>query len=174
MGGECAQAGTGYCLNDWNAGGPGTAVRMYTAGTSNDDLNFIFLTGYCNNGMVTDGTEGQPGPACPFRAGTGMNSTYFGDLVFALQLVNFGAGDNYCVGTDSSARVNVGPCPPAKGGTGSNLWVQGPPCSSGGHSGNYLINVYWSNFYGSPYYLISGGSVGAQATVGSVAESCWA
>jgi hypothetical protein len=32
----CAQAGTGYCLNDWNGAGSGGAVKMYTGGVAND------------------------------------------------------------------------------------------------------------------------------------------
>jgi hypothetical protein len=162
----CAQAGTGYCLNNW-----GGLVKMETSGTGNDNFSMRPLgSGYCNDGFVTDGTGGNPGPACPFPVGSGLNSIYNNDQIIEI----FSGISNGCIGTDFDENANVGPCPPSRNGTGSNIWVIGPEC---GHDSTYLINVYWSGQHGNAdaSSLISGGAIGAQAYVAgnNPATSCW-
>jgi hypothetical protein len=161
----CAQAGTGYCLNDW-----GGLVKMETSGTGNDNFSMIPLGSDCNHGFVTNGTGGNPGPACPFPAGSGLNSAYNND-----QIVEIESGVSHgCIGTDFSENANLGNCPPAKNGAGSNIWVIGPECGS---DSTYLINVYWSGQHGNAdaSSLISGGAIGVQAYVAgnNPATSCW-
>jgi hypothetical protein len=160
----CAQAGTGYCLNNW-----GGLVKMETSGTGNDNFSMYTLSNYCDGGFVTNGV-GSPGPACPFPVGSGLNSAYENH-----QIVKIVSGiSNGCIGTDFSENANVGPCPPPSGGTGSNIWVIGPEC---GTDSTYLINVYWSGQHGNAdaSSLISGGAIGAQAYVAgnNPATSCW-
>jgi hypothetical protein len=79
------------------------------------------------------------------------------------------------MGTDTSARANLGACP-GSNGHGSNIWVLGPNCTAGGNTGEYIINVYWSDQHGrsGASSLQSGGAIGAQATVpANPASSCW-
>jgi hypothetical protein len=163
----CAQGGTGYCLNNW-----GGLVKMENPGYTNDNFDWIRLTGYCDDGYVTNGVS-SPGPACPFPAGSGLNNTYEGD-----QIVKIVSGiSNGCIGTDFSEHANVGACPPSSNGTGSNLWVIGPTCFVGSGAGNYFINIYWSGQHGNgdASSLESGGAIGAQAYVAgnNPSASCW-
>jgi hypothetical protein len=166
----CAQAGTGYCLNDWNAAGSGGAVKMENTGYANNSFAEYKLSGYCDDGYVTDGVH-SPGPACPFPNGSGLNSKYEGYPIIAALSGVSGA----CIGTDGSGKANLGACPPSSGGSGSNIWVVGGPIC--GNSSYYLINVYWSARHGTSgaSSLISGGSIGAQAYVAmnNPQASCW-
>jgi hypothetical protein len=167
----CAQGGSGYCLNDWNAVSSGDAVKMYNSGVTNDNFGENLLTGYCNGGHVTDGVH-SPGPACPFVVGSGYNSAYEGDQM--IEIISNVSGA--CIGTDEHSIANLGPCPPTRGGVGSNIWVLATP-ECGTLSGTYYyINVYWSN---SPdnsdaASLQSGGAIGNNAYVVGVHDtSCW-
>ncbi|HEY3958638.1 MAG TPA: hypothetical protein VGM53_35190 [Streptosporangiaceae bacterium] len=142
----CAQAGTGYCLNDWSDGGSGAAVKMYTSGTANDYFETVGLTAYHYGGY--EGYEIVPN-----------------------------GHQTLCVGTDASANANLGACPnPHGGSTGSNIWIENGACDVGSLTGTLLVNIYWSNKYGTNAFLVSGGSVGAQAkiTTSLAGASCWA
>jgi hypothetical protein len=156
----CAQSGSGYCLNDWNGAGSGGAVKMYNSGVTNDNWQWIQLTGYCNRGYVD--------PSCPFPVGSGLDTTLNENPIFEMKSSVSGA----CIGTDIYSNANLGACPPIGGtGVGSNIWVQhyiGP-------SSYDYINVYWSGQRGNsgPAYLESGGAIGAQAFVTAYGGSVW-
>ncbi len=160
----CAQSGNGYCLNDWN-GNPnlGAPVKMYTAKVANDVFSWSSLPGYCSDGDVSTS------PACPFKNGSGLNTEFNGAPMVEIQ-----AGNDLCLGTDSSGNANLGACPNPNGkSTGSNIWVLAAGCNPY-NAGDYsFVNVYWSNIDGSPQYLISGGAIGAQAYVQDGVASCW-
>jgi hypothetical protein len=155
----CAQFGGGYCLNDWNGAGSGGVVKMYNSGYTNDNWQQNGLSGYCDNGYVSES------PACPFPNGGQLNSDYNGDPIVEIKSSVSGA----CIGTDIYANVNLGPCPPSSGGTGSNIWV----IVSQSYNSYELVNVYWSERHGnnSTAVLESGGSIGAQAYVVAGAEN---
>jgi hypothetical protein len=160
----CAQAGNGYCLNDWNGAGSGGAVRMYNPGVTNDGWTVTILAHYCNNGLVSN--------ICPFPVGSGLNTQFDGDEIFQMD----SDVSNACIGTDSNEMANLGACPPVNGsGKGSNIWVLAT--STCGASAYYFENVYWSGQHGNGVAssLISGGSIGAQAYVlgDDPATSCW-
>jgi hypothetical protein len=162
----CAQAGEGYCLNDWDGAGSGGPVKMYDSGDyANNNWKLVQLTGYCDHGVVTNG----PGPACPFPVGSGLNAQLNGDVIDAIVSYVSAA----CIGTDYVENMNLGPCPPPSNGAGSNIWVQGPGCNSNGSF--YYTNVYWSAQHGNSgaAYMVSGGAIGAQAYVSPANASCW-
>jgi|GEM_PF-7037901 len=144
---------------------------MYTSGVYNDQFQVYQLTGYCNDGYVTNGTS-SPGKACPFIVGSGYNNTFNGAEMVEI----YSPVANECLGTNTSGQADLGPCPPAGGtGVGSNIWFEtAGGCATNGYS-SYLGNVYWINHEndGTVYYLLSGGSIGAQAYVTDYGGSCW-
>ncbi len=145
---------------------------MENSGYANNNFAYTVLAGDCLDGTVTNGSDGDPGPACPFPVGSGLNSKYNGDYI--IEIVS--GTTSGCIGTDYAGFANVGPCPDYTGGAGSNIWVIGPECDN--DTGNYFINVYWSGQHSDAdaSSLISGGSIGAQAYVAfnDPTASCWA
>ena len=116
---------TAFCLNDWNNGGSGGAVRMFTtAGVANE--GFVEQqTGRCG-GTVTS--------TCPFAV-SAFDARYAG---FPIVQLDYTAKD-LCVGTNSSANAVLTTCNNVStgfGGGNGTLFVD--------HNG-FMISLYWSN-----------------------------
>ena len=140
----CAQAGTGYCLNDWGDGGSGAAVRMDTSGLANDYFEAVAEPNYYLNGY--EGFAIVPNGHTSLCVGTDGSGN-----------ANLGGCPPY-----------------GGGGTGSNVWYAVGTCNVGGIGGFIFVNGYWTNKDGTYSYLLSGGSVGGQAKVSTGGGSCWA
>jgi hypothetical protein len=126
---------TSLCLNDTGGGGAGTAVRMYGQGLTNDSFTISKLTGYCNNGNVSNSL------ICPFWNGSGWNSALNGGEIAQIKSNVTG----WCIGTDGSGNLNLGTCPPSSGGGGSNIWVLATASTCNAGNDQILVSVYWVN-----------------------------
>lgn len=153
----CGNAGTGYCLNDWNDGGNGNAVKMYYGGNSNEDFYAVQVTSWCNHGKVD--------LSCPFTHAA-LDKMYNGDVIFE---IDYGPGTSeLCVGVDQYADAVLANKCPSVDATPSNgtVFVQPKtPCGTGpgGAPATYAVNRYESDVAGSTSYLRSGGNPGVQA-----------
>lgn len=159
----CGNAGTGYCLNDWNNGGSGNPVKMYYGGYTNDDFYYEFE--YICNG--TDIVQVYPGGGCPFTPGTGLNSLYKNDYILEIHYAN---RDN-CVATTSGGLAVLGSCAESSGGASDGVFMVANPNCSGG---DYLVDRYWSDLGNTTYTLASGGNIGVQALFENGNTTCWA
>jgi hypothetical protein len=120
----CQTSSGNFCIDDWNGGGSGNAVRMEEGGVSNEDF-VAQPVGRCG-GTVTS--------SCPF-ADTTFDSRYEGFSI--VQLLDL--SKNLCMGTNSSANAVLGACNSTSSGTGGadgTVFVD--------HDG-YLISLYWSD-----------------------------
>lgn len=148
------------CMNrDGGGQGSGTKVIGWHQDLdNNEDFGAYVLTGWCNNGHVTE--------ACPFTAGSGLNARYDGDDI--VDIVDY---DGYCIGANSTwTQAILNGCLP-NGGAFVLSAV----------SGDFLIDVGVSNHnyangapYNTPYWLVWDGTYGDQLNFSDIASNSWA
>jgi hypothetical protein len=157
----CAQAGTGYCLNDWGgAGRAGDTVAMYyNDNTNNNDFEIQFISG----------CVGPGGTSCAQIRYLGSNN----NLCLAAETPSGAVGTTGVLGTCGNA---------SQGGNGAALgviqWVTDPSWCNVGHfqNGVGLENRYFTQKTGSAKYVQSGGAVGKAVNLIGVDDntsSCW-
>jgi hypothetical protein len=154
---ECANGGTGYCLQAHNgATGNGTPVVMWYGGSTAED--FFTVADY-----ICDGTQfvlstyyGDP-VNCPFGT-VSADNYYHGDRIVIDEYGSF----SHCVATTTSGYAELWGC----NGNGTVMIKSG--CSGG----NYLIDRYWTDIEGTSFGLTSTGK-GGQADFTSGFGSCW-
>ena len=157
----CGNAGTGYCLNNWNNGGSGNAVKMYYGGYANDNFDLVFVNA-CDGGFsILSSCESSWGP---------QGSRLEGSAIIEIQYI---AKPTLCVVTTSTALAVLGTCAKASDGTGGANGVlmaayNGPGCSQ-----DYYVDRYWSGKDGQLVYLQSGGNPGLQAYFNLGSGTCW-
>lgn len=153
----CAQAGTGYCLNDWNGAGIGASIKMGQNGWPHQTFGTVHLTGACGGGYVTS--------TCPnSTAGTYL----FGEPILAIKYTSGG-----CVGSgnaDDRAFLVVCPDNNGNGGGWGSIWIQDGSC---GTNAVFLANSHFTGNDGRVVRLVTGGQPGFQAHVDDPAGSCW-
>jgi hypothetical protein len=178
----CGNGGSGYCINAWN-GGP--VVKMYYGGVTND--NFTYRPVYICSG--TDRVQSTASPHnnatnCPF-SNTGIDNTLAGAEIVEIEDLN----NSQCVGTgDVNGRQDAG----YEGSCGSTTGVgaiqgafdvlafEGPDGNGSCIMGNFLVNRYWTNTYGTNQlaFVQSGGNPNTNLLVGAVPPfntepTCW-
>lgn len=152
----CGNAGSGYCLNDWGGGDfIGDPIKMDTGGGTNEDFYYGPLTTMCGHGKVTS--------SCPFDTTT-LNDDFLGLPIFTIY---YGPGG--CAAGNASGQSVIGDCPSTAGVGGSDgtIYVQ----QSDG-LGVIDYSRQWTNYYGSPSALESGGNVGVQANELCTGSTC--
>jgi hypothetical protein len=160
----CAQSGTGYCLNDWNGGGSGNAVKMGQNGWPHQSFGNAQLTVMCGHGKVTNN--------CPF-ANLALDSALFNEPI---ETVQYNENPSLCVGlassTSTGAVLTACPNTAGTGGGWGVIYVQDP-----GTCVTHLDNVRATEAGGNsnPWNLRSGGATGAQAIMSTARDgtSCW-
>jgi hypothetical protein len=140
----CQTSNGSFCLNDWNGGASGNAVKMFGGNTTNEAFVAQY-TGRCG-GRVTG--------SCPF-ANSVFDNRYFGFPIVQLLYQPNGL----CVATDSARLAVLGKCnDPGSGFGGGNgtLFVD--------HNG-FMISLYWTNqgLYGNNAACMSGQSANGGA-----------
>jgi hypothetical protein len=163
----CGNYGSGYCLNDWNGGGSGNAVKMETGGNTNEDFVAEGVTACSGGDIVT--------PTCPF-ATRSIDAHLQGWQIIQVKYVPKGL----CIATNSSGGAVLGTCANPNTGSGGSdgvIMVKFPvaPCQGGYPDGYYYyVDRYWSDAYGTEETLASGGNPGVQAylTYGGYG-TCW-
>jgi hypothetical protein len=158
----CAQAGAGYCLNDWGGGGSGAAVKMYTANVVNDRFG-VFTVNACNGGhFITSSCIGA----------WGGDPNMVGAEIVEIQYEN---NSSLCVATAGSGYAVMGACGDGSGTGAANGVIMAlagtPSCGGGFHY--FMMDRYWSHANGSDVWLLSGGAVGNQALFSGTDQSCW-
>jgi len=156
----CGNAGTGYCLNDWN--GTFGDVKMYYGGYTND--LWIYQPLYlCPGGVVASN--------CPF-SNTHLDNVFLGDPIFQLESYVL---PGWCIGSSTSSSLGImQPCNNENTGTGGGtgtVWLFGV-CSGGGDP---FGNRYWSARYNTPEWVESGNALYAQPNLDFSGSSptCW-
>ena len=71
----CAQSGSGYCLNDWNNGGYGNQVKMYSGGASNENFVAQHVNRCSGHDYVTS--------TCP--GSSSFDSAHLGDPIYQIR-----------------------------------------------------------------------------------------
>jgi hypothetical protein len=145
----CAQTGSGYCLNDWNNGGLGNQIKMYSGGASNE--GFVVTTAnMCNSTSTVTAT-------CPFTHAN-LNNEYLGKKVVVIEYLSNGL----CVGSGSLYP------------SGSLQYCSGPNRGDGVvmvQIGNAYVNRYWSDRDNNPEMMCSGGYSGGPVYLNSILSS---
>jgi hypothetical protein len=164
----CENGGTGLCLNDWNGGGSGNAVKMGQNGFTHQSFGAGQLTAACGHGRVTN--------TCPFN-NTALDSALFDSAIFAVKYT----GNGLCVGTSTTGRGAIlTTCPDNAGnggGTGTimvqrvnqnNCFVQ--------NGATQLTDRYWSDHDATIANLTGSTAVGNQAAMFNNVQfnvACW-
>jgi hypothetical protein len=158
----CAQSGTGFCMNDWNGGGSGNAVKMGQSGWSHQAFITVALTTACGHGTVT-GT-------CPFT-NLALDSDLFGEPIVAVKYTPNGL----CLGLSNSGGFSgfLETCPNSAGvggGWGVNM-VEDFGCRT--HLDDVRVSDNKND--GSPWNWRSPGVTGGQIVVTNNRDggSCW-
>lgn len=154
----CAQAGSGYCLNDWNGGGIGASIKMGQNGWPHQGFFSVHLTGMCGNGGFA--TSDCPNSA----AGTFLS----GEPIVAIKYTGGG-----CLGSgNADDRAFLVTCPDNNGNGGGwgSIQIQDGTCGTGAV---ILANSHFTGLDGRVVEVVSGGAVGAQAIMDSTSGSCW-
>lgn len=161
----CGSGGTGYCLNDWNGGGSGNAVKMYYGGYANDHFG-SFEVNACDGGAVIR---------------SDCLSAWSGDtaLVGAIIVrVVYQNNSSLCVATNTSGDTVLGACGDSTGSGAANgvimAVLQAGSCTGGNQS--YFTDRYWDHQYGQDTWMTSGGNIGIQAFLNNTslaASTCW-
>jgi hypothetical protein len=146
--GVCGDYGDGYCLNDWNGGGSGNAVKMYYGNSSNEDFSVWYVPRCSGSNHVTIPSDGSGDTYCPF-GNQPLDEYYNGEPIFAIQYDD--DGTDYCVGTNSSGDAILTSCPNfvtgAGGGNGTILIEDNyGSCEMTSFPG-YLVDKYWADYY---------------------------
>jgi hypothetical protein len=163
----CAQSGTGYCLNNWNAAGG--AVKMGQSGWPNQTFANVQETGACNAGKVSSAMT------CPF-SNQALDDALNGEPIEYLQYTGSGTGHGECVGlassTSTSAILVTCPNSAGNGGGWGVTYVQ-----DNGTCTTHLDNVRATATGGTstPWNLRSGGATGSQAIMSTARDgtTCW-
>jgi hypothetical protein len=124
------------CMNrKGNGQSSGTTIIGYSAGQSNNDFEYVRLSGMCNNGQV----EVVGGGGCPFPAGSGLNSKYDGWYINSIESISL---DNLCVGTQESSSGGVlTTCPDIDGNNGGWGTID-VTCPA--QQGCNVVNYHWT------------------------------
>lgn len=161
----CGNGGSGYCLNDWNGGGSGNAIKMYYGNSSNE--NFLAVTvAACSGTDIVNST-------CPF-ANRSLDSLYRGFEIREIEYMPAGL----CLATNGSGGAILGTCANQNTGSGGSNGVimvayHGPTSCDFGVQW-YFVNRYWSDHYGTTETLQSGGNPGVQAYLDNPGlGTCW-
>jgi hypothetical protein len=163
----CGNAGTGYCLNDWN--GSIGDVKMYYGGVTNDLWIDQPLRLCSDNDLVT------VSPACPF-SNTTLDAQFNGAFIFQLEsAVNPG----WCIGTSTSSSATIlqgcnNTATGTGGGTGTVLLLSSTECIFDGlqEGAGTIGSRYWTSRDQDEQFLGSGNAVGNQASETGEA-TCW-
>ena len=167
----CEQGGVGLCLNDWNGGGSGNAVKMGQNGWSHQNFGAVFLSQACGAGRVTH--------TCPFAVGSGMNDAMFDDIIVAIQ---YNPIPSLCVGSGQNTRGAVlVACPTTQTGTGGGWGVlqverQNVNNCFSQNGDTQLTNVHWSSNDQTVANLTGSTATGNQAAMFNHIEfniACW-
>jgi hypothetical protein len=167
----CGNGGSGYCLNDWSAGGYGNPVKMYYGGYGNEDF-YLQAVNRCGGDTVTTANGG-----CPFY-NFNLDQEYKGDLI--VQVV-YGPKGLCIADTNISAKADLGDCASISS-SGSYGAIQilygdinciGTLSPSGWITQGYLVDRYWSDVYDTTNTLTSGGNPGVQAKFADGLGTCW-
>lgn len=156
----CAQSGTGYCLNNWNAANG--AVKMGQNGWPHQHFGTFPLSTMCGSGHVTGN--------CPFST-LSLDSDLFGEPIVGVKDIDSGL----CVGLASASSTGaIETACPNSGGTGGGwgvVMVEDFGCNV--HLDDVRASDNAGN--GSPYNLRSGGATGAQAYMSTARDgtACW-
>lgn len=131
--------GNSLCFNrSGNGTSIGTHVIAYNCGYQNNDFSFIALGTMCGSGYVTD--------TCPFIVGSGLNLSYKGFQIVAVESPSTGL----CVGGanagDTKASLQTCPQPDGTGGGFSTVDVIVPGPLNGGHLYEVIVNRNWSDW----------------------------
>jgi len=157
----CGNAGSGYCMNDWNNGGSGSPVKMYYGGYANDD----FFTEYVDRCTVHNVT-----PTCPFND-RNLDAHYNNSPIF--QIVYAPNGLCVVAGASGGAQAALGKCANTNTGQGGANGVLQVKASSSSCSNGVAINVFWTNSNNLVHYLLSGGNPGQPLYLNSGSYTCW-
>jgi hypothetical protein len=166
----CGNYGNGYCLNNWNGGGSGNAIKMYYGNNSNEAF-VVRPVDECDGGDISTKT-------CPFQNRT-LDNEYQGQQVVEYQYGSTGL----CVASSSGGKAILGTCDNTNTGSGGADGVlflewdaNNCQAADGTPQGlHYAINRYWSDADGTAETLQSGGNPGVQAYLNySGFNTCWA
>jgi hypothetical protein len=155
----CGNAGTGYCLNDWN--GTTGDVKMYYGGYAND--YFWLQPAYiCGGGNTVEGAPYY----CPF-SNHALDDNLAGR---AIDEIGSGVNPGWCVGSAANNSLTI--LQPCGSGTGTIFVLNHASCPP---SGLEYVNRYWSNHYNTAEYLESGNALGAEANedYSGPSPTCW-
>jgi hypothetical protein len=135
----CDAEATQLCLSANADNGNGTYVYSKTYSDDNEEDTTVAAANVCGGTDIVDGN----GTNCPFKSGSGMNTTYKNDLI--IQMYNVPENHNWYI-EDASVVIQD-----PTNQDGGYLWVLAP---SG--DGNYnIISVADSNG-GTEYHICSG------------------
>lgn len=157
----CGNAGSGYCMNDWNNGGSGSPVKMYNGGYANDD----FFTEYVDRCTVASVT-----PTCPFND-RNLDAHYNNSPIF--QIVYAPNGLCVVAGASGGAQAALGKCANTNTGQGGANGVLQVKAASSSCPHGVAINVFWTNSNNLVHYLLSGGNPGQPLYLNSGSYTCW-
>lgn len=167
---ECAQQGTGYCLNNWNNGDIGASIKMGQSGWTHQNFTTRTLTTMCNNGHVT--------PTCPFQSDN-VNSQLNGGLIVAIPYEGSQGG---CVGSgqfDNRTFLVVCPDSSGNGGGWGSIWiVSANTTNCPSNLGFDAVNRHFTDLGGTTqlHILRSPGATGQYAIADSTnfdGSACW-
>jgi hypothetical protein len=143
--GICGNDGSGYCLNDWNGGGLGNAIKMYYGNSSNEDF-YVELIDRCNGNYLVTAT-------CPSTDYSFDKSNEGSDVV---QIV-YGPNNDCVADPTGSGDGVLGKCNYTSTGSGG---AQGSVFIIDKSNDLVLYNNYWTNYDDSPNCMTSGGNPG--------------
>lgn len=164
----CENGGGGLCLNDWNGGGSGNAVKMGQNGWTHQSFGNYQLTTMCGAGRVTH--------SCPFQTQS-LNDALFDDILVAVKYNPL----PLCVGTSQTTRgaiLTACPNTAGNGGGWGTIMVERPNVNNcfSQNGDTQLTDRLWSDHDSTVANLTGSTATGNQAAMFNnvnFAVACW-
>jgi hypothetical protein len=162
----CAQAGTGYCLNDWGGGGSGSEVAMYDNDfTTNNSFDWISVSTCDGSDILSE--------SCAMASWGADWPDVVGAETIEVHYLNI---PGLCVGTNTSTDGTIMAACGSSTGSGAGdgtIMAMLTTGTCGQDAGSYLTDRYFDSSENQIWTLSSSGVAGEQAYFAPTDTSCW-